>query len=192
MPDNIYLKGNFLSIKYYAPVYDRLQKEFQLALPLSEQSNRWLERISKTNSVSLHVRRTDYVNNPKTSKFHSVLGLEYYARAVAWMQDKLEQPEFYVFSDDQEWARAHIKTPGSSTYYVDCNNADNGYQDFHLMRNCRSHIIANSGFSRWAAYLNSNPNKQVCMPSRWFSEERIGDSDVAPESWVRIDNQTHG
>lgn len=188
LPDNIYLKGNFLSIKYYEPIYDLLLNEFELSKPLSKQSNRWLDMITQSNSVSIHVRRNDYVTDLKTRNFHSVMTIDYYLRAIQWMQNNLENPTFFVFSDDAEWPKKHIRAPGSTLHFVDCNDTANGYQDFELMRNCQHQIIANSGFSRWAAYLNRNAHKKVCMPTQWFAEKRIADSDVGPQDWKRIDH----
>ena len=188
LPDNIYLKGNFPSIRYYERIGELLQEEFQLALPLSAESSRWLDKINDTCSVSLHVRRADYVDNPKTNKFHGALGVGYYETAVQWMRSHLEQPAFFVFSDDLNWAREHIRAQGSEIHYVDCNDARTAYQDFQLMRSCHSHIIANSGFSRWAAYLNRNPRKIVCMPRRWVAVDCLNDEDLAPADWVRIEN----
>jgi hypothetical protein len=91
---------------------------------------------------------------------------------------------FFVFSDDIEWAKSNMPL-SSGVYYVDCNGPDRGHEDMRLMSLCKHHIIANSSFSWWGAWLSTNPGKIVFAPKRWFSA-KLQTKDNIPESWVRI------
>lgn len=187
LPANTYLFGNFPSYQYYRPVFESLQQDFRIGSPLSDQSREWLAQITSCNAVSLHVRRTDYVDNPKAAQYHGSLGLPYYEKAVAFMQSQTGDEEYFVFSDDHQWVRQHLQIPGK-VHLVDCNGVDQGYQDFELMRNCRHHIMANSGFSRWAALLCEHTDKIVLRPRQWTTDALLRDEDIGPESWILIDN----
>lgn len=182
----IHISGNYLSIRYYAPIFETLRSELAISLPLSAASNIWLTKVQTCCSVAVHVRRGDYVSNAKAQAVHGVMGLEYYKKAMALMLEKMPQAEFFVFSDDPEWVRENINI-NAVTHYVDCNNADDGYQDYWIMRHCQHHIIANSGFSRWAALL-ANPKEQlVYLPQKWFVKNTgITDADVGPSGWTRV------
>lgn len=183
----VYVLGSFPSLLYYKSIFGLLRNELSIKLPLSRNSQIWLDKISSTCSVAMHFRRGDYVSNPKATAFHGVLGLRYYEAAVNLMRNKYPQAEFFVFSDDMEWVKNNITFTGVF-HYVDCNNAENGYQDYWLMRHCRHHIVANSGFSRWAALLCDYPDQQVIRPARWTTHELLRDEDIGPSSWILIDN----
>lgn len=183
----VYLLGNFPSIHYYETVLDLLRNELSIGLPLSPASRSWLEKISDTCSIAVHVRRGDYVSNPKATAFHGVLGLHYYQEAINFMRNKYPQGEYFIFSDDMAWVKGHLELDGV-VHYVDCNNAKNGYQDYWLMRHCRHHIVANSGFSRWAALLCDHSDQQVIRPARWTTNALLRDEDIGPSSWISIDN----
>ena len=188
LPDNIYISGNFHSVKYYAPIADILREEFSITLPLSTESEKWEDMITSHESVAVHIRRGDYANDKSVRKYHGLLNLEYYQRSIRLIEEKLKKPVFFIFSDDPLWVKNNLKTR-SDTYYVNCNDGENAYQDFHLMRQCKHNIIANSGFSRWPAWLNNNPQKVVCMPQRWFREaEHLSEEDNAPLDWTRVEN----
>lgn len=183
----VHIAGNFPSLLYYLPVFPLLKKEFEIRLPLSEASNAWLDKITRTCSVAVHIRRGDYISNPKATAFHGVLGLDYYRRAFGIMREKFSAAEFFVFSDDPQWVRQHVHIPGT-IHYVDCNDAENGYQDYWLMRHCKHHIVANSGFSRWAALLCDNPDQCVIRPTHWTTSAVLRDEDIGPSSWQLVDN----
>ena len=183
----IYIIGNFPSIHYYRPIFDLLKKEFSISRPLSQASQRWLERIYATCSIAVHVRRGDYVSNPKIAAVHGFLGGDYYEQAFKIMRNKYREGEFFIFSDDPDWVRDNLK-PDGVVHYVDCNDSDNGYQDYWLMRNCKHHIIANSGFGRWAALFGEYQHQEVVRPARWLTSKELKAEDIGPSSWISIDN----
>lgn len=159
---------------------------------LTPENARILEDIRSCCSISLHIRRTDYLSNP----YLSPPPLEYYLRSMAEMEGRLraagapqESLRYFIFSDDIEWARQNLR-PALPHVHVDINDGGTGYFDLELMRNCRHHIIANSTFSWWAAWLNEHAEKIVIAPRIWFNREEGDryhtDDALIPGSWLRI------
>ena len=183
----VYLIGNFPSVYYYRPIFDLLKKELSISQPLSQESQSWLNKISAACSVAVHVRRGDYVSNPKITAVHGVLRGDYYQQAFSIILRKYSQAEFFIFSDDPDWVKKNIK-PDGIVHYVDCNNSENGYQDYWLMRHCKHHILANSGFGRWAALFCEYRDQEVIRPARWLTQKQFKDEDIGPLSWISVDN----
>lgn len=161
-----YFKGYFQTEQYFLHCREQLCREFRLKTPLTQENARVLEDIRSCCSISLHIRRTDYLSNP----YLSPPPLEYYLRSMAEMEGRLraagvpqESLRYFVFSDDIEWARQNL-SPALPHVHVDINDGGAGYFDLELMRNCRHHIIANSTFSWWAAWLNEHAEKIVIVP----------------------------
>ncbi|QXE90921.1 alpha-1,2-fucosyltransferase [Geomonas subterranea] len=182
---NIYLHGFWQTERYFAGIRELLLDEFQLEAPPGEGAMKMLGQIEASNAVALHVRRSDYVTNPKTTLHHGVLPLEYYEEAMRRMAAMVPDPVFFIFSDDPQWARENITPPGPSVC-IDGNDAWNGHEDLWLMRNCKHFIIANSSFSWWGAWLSGNADKRVIAPLRWFAKPEIDTRDIVPPQWMRI------
>jgi hypothetical protein len=185
LPDNIYLDGYWQSEKYFAEIADLLRKDLSFVTHPSAINKNLLEIISGCNSVSLHIRRGDYVSNRSTMEIHGVLGIDYYVRALDLMEEKVKDPQIFVFSDDIHWARENLKTD-LPLHFIDHNGAEKNYEDLRLMSNCKNHIIANSSFSWWGAWLSSNPEKNVITPLNWFNQSNMDTRDLIPASWYRI------
>lgn len=155
---------------------DVFSKAFTIKVDMDEKNKDMLNKINKENSIAIHIRRTD----------HGLLGftnLKYYNKAVNHMVEKIENPHFFIFSDDVNWVKENFKLDYPNTI-VDINNDDTNYFDFELMKNCKHHIIANSTFSWWAAWLNPNKEKIIIAPTPWFQgENRNG---MMPKDWIRI------
>lgn len=179
-----YLHGYWQSERYFSQSASALRKEFQFVLPLSEVNQACANAITSCNAVSLHVRRGDYVTDSKAASIHGVCSLTFYREAVKLISERVSAPTFFVFSDDLDWARANIKLPGAC-HFVGHNSGSESYNDMRLMSMCRHHIIANSSFSWWGAWLNSRDDKIVIAPKRWFLVER-DTSDIVPEGWIRL------
>lgn len=182
--DNIYLDGSWQSEKYFSNIKDVIKKEFTVKNQPDSINESWIEKITQCQSVSVHIRRGDYISDPKTSQFHGVLGLGYYHQAMNLMLEKIESPHFFVFSDDPDWAEKNIRVDAPITYIK--HNDIMNYEDMRLMSTCKHHIIANSSFSWWGAWLAPNENKIVFGPSRWFRGVDYNDQDRMPENWLRI------
>jgi hypothetical protein len=143
------------------------------------------EQISRVNSVSLHVRRGDYVANLKVAAIHGLCSKEYYASAIKFISKKVERPHFFVFSDDINWVENNFKINYPCTY-INQNFSNESYNDLRLMSLCQHNIIANSSFSWWGAWLNCNSEKIVIAPKKWFANSDKRCDDLIPEKWVRL------
>lgn len=183
LPDNIYLDGYWQSEKYFSFFEGILRKELSFASQPSIINQEHLERIKRCNSVSVHIRRGDYISNRKTMDIHGFLGTDYYARALNLVKEKITGPTIFVFSDDIDWAIENFKTD-LPTHFIDHNRKENAYEDLRLMCTCKHHIIANSSFSWWGAWLCKNPDKVIIAPKRWFNTPKIDTRDLIPDSWI--------
>nr|VFK65587.1 MAG: Glycosyl transferase family 11 [Candidatus Kentron sp. TUN] len=134
----------------------------------------------------MHIRRGDYVSDKEANTLIGTCSLDYYQRAVRLLQERIESnPRFYVFSDDPDWVQANLRLDGQM-HIVRHNNTDTNFEDLRLMSACSHHIIANSTFSWWGAWLNPSPQKIVIAPARWFKSDKLDDRDLIPSSWLRI------
>ncbi len=183
---NVYLDGYWQTERYFKDIEQIIRREFTIKLEPDAVNRRMAEIITNANSVSIHVRRADYVNNASTNKIHGTCPLEYYREGTEIIARQTPNPHFYVFSDDPVWVQKNLPINYTTTY-VTHNDADKNYEDLRLMSLCRHNIIANSSFSWWGAWLNSNPMKIVIYPHRWFNETNINIEDLMPETWMGID-----
>lgn len=183
----IYLDGYWQSEQYFFNLASDLRREFTLNQPLDEVNHKMLEQIQHPSreAVSLHIRRGDYVSNAQTAQFHGLCSLEYYRLAVDYISENVSNPHFFIFSDDLKWVRENLLLNHPMTL-VDVNDANHGVFDITLMSSCRHHIIANSSFSWWGAWLNSYVGKIVIAPKRWFADATLDTSDLIPGSWIRL------
>lgn len=185
LPDGVYLDGYWQSEKYFSDIRAVIRKEFTVKAPQAGRNREIAASIGSCVSVSVHVRRGDYISDPKTSRLHDVCGLDYYRRAIDLMAEKAGNPRFFIFSDDPEWVRKNMNVPYPAEF-VDFNGPDNACEDLRLMSQCSHNIIANSSLSWWGAWLNPNPGKIVLAPERWLRTEEHDYSDVVPEGWVKL------
>lgn len=186
VPDTAYLQGYWQSEKYFADAAAAIRADFTFRQPLSATNATIAEKVgSGGTAVSLHVRRGDYVSDART---HATLGLcpiDYYHAAARYIAGRIESPEFFVFSDDIAWARANLDL-GHPCHYLDHNRGAESHNDMHLMSLCRHHIIANSSFSWWGAWLNPRNDKIVVAPARWFAGGNRVLDDLFPTGWVTL------
>lgn len=175
------LDGYFQSERYFADAEEQIRAE--LAPPAEAGYAAALaHRIGEAQSVSLHVRRTDYTQGDAAS-VHGLCAPDYYAAAVAELSQRLGPLEIFVFSDDIAWAEANLDLKQPATFVSDGRVSDLG--ELWLMSLCRHHVIANSTFSWWGAWLSPNPDKIVIAPRKWFADGSFDTTDLVPESWFR-------
>lgn len=191
LPDDTILRGCFLSHKYFDWLRDLIVEELSLKEGLSPASREVEEQIQSSNSVSLHLRRGDVVTNPEYRSWYEGLVTDrYYRNAIAYFAaERLEDPHFFVFSDEISWAKANFIIPGKVTY-VDHNGPEAGYEDLHLMSRCKHNVTTGfSSFSWWAAYLNKNPEKIVLRTRRMNSLDHLNHpEDFFPDDWIVVDS----
>lgn len=180
--------GYWHSEKYFEPIADIVRKELTFTNKHCIEFDLYRSAILNTeSSVSIHIRRGDYVNHPEFSKTFGFTGLVYYQRAMSFIKMKVSNPKFFLFTDDKEWVKANFDTGEDHFHYVEVTGPDADLDDLHLMSLCKHNIIANSSYSWWGAWLNSNKNKIVAAPANWFKNQPTWDTkDLLPESWTRI------
>ncbi len=185
-PKNTYLHGYFQSEKYFVAHQAQIRKGFEFLEPAKERNAEVLKQIRETMAISVHVRRGDYVSLAAASEFHGLMGVDYYKAAVEHiLHGENFSPTFFVFSDDPQWVKENIKLDGE-TVYVDWNSGKQSFEDMRLMSNCKHHVIANSSFSWWGAWLNPSQSKKVVAPRHWFNDAALSDNDIIPASWTRL------
>jgi len=184
VPQECYLVGYWQSERYFRDIAPAIRSDFVFKMPPEGLNAELAEWIAQVNAVSLHVRRGDYVSNPVTNATHGVCSLDYYRDAVRYVSDRVEKPHFFIFSDDAAWAKEHLKVDFPHQY-LDYNHGAESYNDMRLMSMCRHHIIANSSFSWWGAWLNPDMNKIVVAPKKWFADDR-NTEDLFPQGWVTL------
>jgi hypothetical protein len=179
-----YLNGHFPSERYFKSIEPLLRTELQF---MGQPDASVVNRIENSCSVSIHIRRGDYLTNPSAHQYHGLCSPAYYKQAIAYIASQQPDIHIFVFSDDLAWARQHLSFP-FPVEYIEGNVGKNSYLDMQLMSFCRHHITANSSFSWWGAWLNPSPDKIVVAPKRWFADEAAQRQahDIIPDSWVQL------
>lgn len=167
--------GYWQSEKYFLRVTDVIRKDFTFP-EVSVRNKALAKEMSETLSVSIHVRRGDYLGG------FPVMDERYYEPAMTYFTEKYGDAYFYVFSNDITWCREHLKADKMT--YIDWNTGKESPYDMWLMTQCKHNIIANSSFSWWGAWLNCNKGKEVIAPSTWFYTEET--PDVYCKDWIVV------
>jgi hypothetical protein len=185
LPDGSYLHGYWQSEKYFAGIAEIIRNELRVKSLLSGRDAEIAEQIGSHDSVSVHIRRADYVTKKYTELFDPC-SLKYYLVSIEQLSRVVKKPHFFVFTDDKAWVRENFQLPYPITF-VDHNGPEKNYEDLRLMSQCKHNIIANSSFSWWGAWLNKNPDKMVFTPKKWFSEKaRNSSKDIIPDLWIKL------
>lgn len=183
-----YLVGYFNSYKYFDSIRTVLLDEYKLKEAISLPGQKILKLIEATNSVSLHIRRGDYVSDPAVYKgMEGIITDRFYRNAVDHVAAKVNSPHFFVFSNDMAWVKENFNIPYPITY-VDINSAQRGFEDLWLMSRCKHNITAGgSTFSWWAAYLNPNVNKIVVRTEKISNVSKYNyPQDYFPIGWTSV------
>lgn len=181
---NAYIEGHWASEKYFKSVDKIIRTDLCIKEKPDEENASIAKEITNSESVSIHIRRGDYIDNPQTNKIHGTCSLDYYHLAIEDIAKKVKNPHFFVFSNDYEWVKKNLTIPYPMRL-VSINGADKNYEDIRLMSLCKHHIIANSTFSWWGAWLSENENKQIYSPKIWYNID-YNIKDLLPDSWIKI------
>lgn len=184
---NVVLDGYWQSERYFADVADTIREDLKIVTPPDSQNARVLDQIGSLPAVSVHIRRGDYLLPQNQAIFGSCTG-QFYSNAVRLIANETNvEPVIYAFSDDPAWVQENLQLP-FDVRIVAHNRAETSYEDMRLMSACRHHVIANSTFSWWGAWLNPSPDKVVVAPNRWFADPGHQNPDIIPVSWHQIEN----
>ncbi len=174
-------EGYWQTEKYFADFTDQIRSEFTLNVPLGSLAQSMYERIKgDDHSVSIFYRRTDYVGH----KTFDIGEQDYQKRALARMKELVPNMKLYVMSDDITWVKENVDLPEGSVFVSDKEITPQ--EEMHLASACRHHIIPNSTFAWWGAYLNKNPNKVVITPKVWANVDNDEYADIVPAGWLRV------
>jgi hypothetical protein len=184
LPDDIYLDGYWQCEKYFIDYEEDIRAGFNISIQKNDIINSYLRKAANSNSVSVHVRRGDYVNDPATNKYHGTCGIEYYHKAMQLIAERISDPLFFFFSDDMSWVKNNFAETNS--IFVDDTDKNIPHEDLLIMSSCKNAIIANSSFSWWGAWLIADPRKTVIAPSKWFAGDEPDTTDLIPSSWLKI------
>ncbi len=180
--DNSLYEGWFQSYKYFDGIEGQVREAFSFKQGILDYSKGLLDDIRSSNSVCLNVRRTDFlkVDNLNTTN------LDYFLRGADYMLENVENPHFFIFSDDVEWCRENIKFDAPIQVVGHDHKGERFGNYMQLMKACKNYIIPNSSFAWWAVWLNENKDKIVIAPKRWFNDTSIDTSDLIPADWLRM------
>ena len=187
--DNKILEGYWACEAYYADMMSVLQEKLEFPVSPNEKNLKMAEIMQNCNSVSIHIRRGDYLTEENQAMFGGICTEEYYEKAIAHMKDTVKDARFFVFSDDPAYAKK--KYVGKEYTIIDINRGKDSFYDMYLMSQCKHNICANSTFSFWGARLNKNEEKQVIRPLKqkncdWYVPEKM---KQLWKGWVLIDEE---
>lgn len=181
-----YYEGYWQSEKYFKVIKEEIRKKLIFPEIVEEKNLQILKNIREENSISIHVRRGDYVGHPQLD---GLAPIEYYEKAIEYLKKKIENPKFFIFSNDLSWCKENLPLKENEYEVVEGNTGDSSYIDMQLMSLCKHNIIPNSSFSWWGAWLNKNPQKIVIAPERWFTKEsKFLYEDIVPKEWIKLKN----
>jgi hypothetical protein len=181
-----YFAGYWNSENYFINIQDQVKSTFQFKNKLVGRNEEIAKEIINSNSVSIHVRRGDYINSSENELIYgNICTLNYYRQAIDKMQQLTGSSKYFIFSNDIVWCRENLCLDNCE--YVYWNSDKENYIDMQLMSLCKNNIIANSSFSWWGAWLNNNENKIVISPSKFFNDVIPSDMEtLIPSNWIRI------
>ena len=176
--------GGWHSEKYFVDIKDTILNTFQFkSKNLGEKNEEVLKRIKNCTSVSVHVRRGDFLDSNNYSKFGAVCTLNYFLSAIEKMRTMTEKPHFFFFTNDNAWVTNNFNSPDFTV--ININTSENSWKDMFLISNCLHHINSNGSFSWWSSWLNKNENKIVIVPKNFMVNKYF--EDIYPESWIQLD-----
>lgn len=178
---NYYIRGFFQSEKYFKNIKEVIRKELTIKDEFIPKDDLLIKSISNQNSVSIHIRRGDYIRNLSSMEAHGLCSKDYYTKSIEFIKRELGNDiHFYLFTDDAKWVQNEMKWEINSTLIENKTTLE----DFYLMSLCKQNIIANSTFSWWAAWLNNNNDKKVILPKHWLNNLLSETIEIAPKNWI--------
>jgi len=179
-----YIYGYWQSEKYFNEYANVIRDDFRFKTKLNKINRKISQEILGVNAISLHIRRGDYISSKRTNALLGACPLEYYDAAIKKISSRVSKPHFFIFSDDMDWTKKNLRI-NHQHYFIDHNHGSDSFIDLRLMSICNHHIIANSTFSWWGAWLNPRKDKIVIAPKNWFKQPNVA-KDLIPQTWFQI------
>ena len=183
LPKHSFLDGYWQSELYFKDYANEIREIYSFSPNLNKENNLIINDINNNNSISIHVRRGDFLL--KQNNNHDTNLKEYYLKAINDSSKFFKNPKFFIFTDDPSWVSENFIL-NHSYNVVDINHGSKSFLDMYLMSLCQINIIANSSFSWWGAWLNNNKDKIIYAPKNWFNDKLICTDDLFPKSWIVI------
>lgn len=175
--------GGWHSEKYFIDIKDQILNTFQFKSEnLGTKNLEVLKRIKSSRSVSVHVRRGDFLDLHNYGKYGAVCSLNYFICAIEKMKSLVENPHFFFFTNDNAWVTENFK--GTDFTIININTSKNSWKDMFLLSNCLHNINSNGSFSWWSSWLNRNESKIVIVPKNFMVNKSF--EDIYPESWIQL------
>ena len=184
----LWLRGYWSEARSIETVREELLRDFTFTEPTDGKNRELLRRIDGCEAVSVHVRGGDYLEPRHQRRYGGFCTPAYYREAIRRVREKVADPVLFIFSDDPDYARQVLDEVGEAVYVIH-NTGLESYRDMQLMSRCRHHILANSTFSWWGAWLDSRPEKSVYSPAQWLHQspgEAPAEERLLPAEWIRI------
>ena len=183
---HVYLTGYWQNNAIIEEYKNQISNDLILKHPLSQNNQNYLKSINITNSVAIHFRRGDYLNKPKSREVHASCSNNYYYNGIDHIQNEINNLHYFIFSDDLMWVKSNLNFTKNTTFI---DNKGPEYEHLFLMSQCKHQITANSTFSWWAAWLNTNPAKIIITPKHWYIDKHLNDTVIRiPKEWIKINN----
>lgn len=179
--DNCYLFGYWQDLRYFQKYEEQIRNELTFKSNPNLVNREWLDQIVRSNAVCIHIRRGDYLTDVNTYSSAGVCNLDYYYNAINIINEHVANPVYYIFSDDSDWVESNLKLEGTC-FYIKHNSESDAVEDLRLMQACKHHILSNSTFSWWSAWL-SNSGGIVITPAIWRKE---GPQMFLPSQWIKL------
>ena len=167
--EDMYLSGYFACEKYYSDILYDLREKIQFPKSNNPLNEQMALEMRNCDSVSVHLRRGDYLNPENAGMFGGICTEAYYENAIKMIKEEVPEAHFYLFSDDVPYIQGQFS--GKEYTVVDINHGRDNFYDMWLMSNCRHNICANSTFSFWGARLNRNERKIMVRPTIHKNEQ---------------------
>lgn len=180
--NNTIYEGWWQSERYFSDISEEVRKIFTFVHPILTTSESLFKQIKNTNSICLNVRRTDFLKVDDLNTTNK----DYFLNAAKKMADLVDNPHFFIFSDDVEWCAKNLNLAHPTTLVDHSHKGEKFGNYLQLMKACQHFIIPNSSFAWWAVWLNENKDKNVIAPKNWFNSTEYDTSDLVPKNWIRL------
>ncbi len=185
---DFYLEGYWQNEKYFKDIEDILKKDFTFKNPADKQIDEIAKSVISTNAVSISIRMGDYLKEKKSDQIYYICDADYYQRAMDKISNLVVQPRFFVFSDDAEWCHKHLPKQ-YPIQIIGREYAGVKFENYlRLMTLCKYHIIANSTFPWWGAWLNPSKERIIIAPRHWYNPAKLSlnRNSIIPKQWIKI------
>lgn len=176
-----YLDGYWLNWKYVEDIHEEVFKEFEYEGEISSKTQQTINEVAESNAVFVGVRRGDY--GAEKSHYGS-FSIDYYDKAIQIIKERVDNPVFYIFSDDIDWVKKNMEFGKYKSIYRNKEDITDDFEEFLIMQSCKHFIIVNSTFHWWAARLNRVADKTVIAPAKWFVDKKP--IDIIPPGWIKL------